>query len=254
MRARSAVSRPSSSQPAQYSIRIGWRFGWMRSDSSRDSVHFTGRPVSHAASAVWAWFDMSSLPPNAPPFATSSTVTLPASMPSTDAIWSRSSQTPWPPDQACSPSVPSGSCDRGDERRLGLEERVLDALRLEHLVHDVRARRERRIDVAPRVRRARQHVALEAPDRVVASGLHRGDWVDDRRKRSVLDVDELRRGPRRLAVLGDDHREHVAEIGRAPTLRDEDRPVLVDQTDAQRSRHVGGGEHPHDARAPPPRH
>ena len=109
IRARSAVSRPSASQPAQYSMRMGWRFGWISSDSSRESVHLTGRSRSHAASAVWAWLAMSSLPPNAPPFATSSTVTLPASMPSTDAIWSRSSHTPWPPDHTCRPSVPSGS-------------------------------------------------------------------------------------------------------------------------------------------------
>ena len=43
--------------------------------SSRDSVHFTGRSSSQAASAAWAWLLMSSLPPNAPPFDTSSTVT-----------------------------------------------------------------------------------------------------------------------------------------------------------------------------------
>ena len=71
----SAVSVPSASQPAQYSSVIGWRLAWIRKLSSRDSVHFTGRSSSHAASAAWAWFDMSSLPPNAPPFDTSSTVT-----------------------------------------------------------------------------------------------------------------------------------------------------------------------------------
>ena len=98
MRTRSAVRRPSASHPASASMRIGWRFGWRSSDSSRDSVHFTGRPRSHAASAVCAWFDMSSLPPNAPPLLTSSTVTASRSTPRTDAIWSRSSQTPWPPE------------------------------------------------------------------------------------------------------------------------------------------------------------
>ena len=35
--------------------------------SGRVSVTFTGRPTSHAISAVCAWIDMSSLPPNAPP-------------------------------------------------------------------------------------------------------------------------------------------------------------------------------------------
>ena len=70
----------------------------MRSDSSRDSVHFTGCSRSQAARAVWAWLDMSSLPPKAPPLDTNSTVTRSVSTPSTDAIWLRSSQTPCPPE------------------------------------------------------------------------------------------------------------------------------------------------------------
>ena len=98
MRARRAARRPSASQPAVYSMRMGWRLGCSSSDSSRDSVHFTGLRSRWAASAVWAWFDMSSLPPNAPPLLTSSTVTMAASMPSTEAIWLRSSHTPWPPE------------------------------------------------------------------------------------------------------------------------------------------------------------
>ena len=73
---------------------MGCRLGCMRRDSSRDSVHLTGRPVTHAASAAWAWFDMSSLPPKAPPLETNSTVTLGASTSSTEAIWFRSSHTP----------------------------------------------------------------------------------------------------------------------------------------------------------------
>ena len=95
---RSAVSLPSASQPAQYSSRIGWRLAWMSKLSSRDSVHLTGRCSSHAASAVWPWLLMSSLPPNAPPLETSSTVTSSVLSPSSEAIWSRSSHTPWPPE------------------------------------------------------------------------------------------------------------------------------------------------------------
>ena len=79
MRARNAVSFPSASQPTSRSMRTGWRFGWSSSDSSRESVHFTGRWSSQAASAVCAWLLMSSLPPNAPPLDTSSTVMRSAS-------------------------------------------------------------------------------------------------------------------------------------------------------------------------------
>ena len=70
----------------------------MSSDSSRLEVQLTGRSSSHAANAAWAWFDMSSLPPKAPPLLTSSTVTAPVVTPSTEAIWLRSSHTPWPPE------------------------------------------------------------------------------------------------------------------------------------------------------------
>ena len=66
----SAVSLPSASQPAHASMRTGWRLAWMSSDSSRLSVHFTGRRSSQAARAVWAWLAQSSLPPKAPPLAT----------------------------------------------------------------------------------------------------------------------------------------------------------------------------------------
>ena len=58
----------------------------------------TGLPVSHAASAVCAWFDMSSLPPNAPPFDTNSVVMRDVSTPSIAAMSFRSSQIPCPPE------------------------------------------------------------------------------------------------------------------------------------------------------------
>ena len=90
----SAVRCPSESQPAEYSSVIGWRLAWIRKLSSRDSVHLTGRPSSHAASEAWAWLLMSSLPPNAPPFDTNSTVTRDVSTASMAAMSSRSSQTP----------------------------------------------------------------------------------------------------------------------------------------------------------------
>ncbi len=75
-------------------MRIGWRLECISNDCSRVNVHFTGCCRSHAASAVCAWFAMSSLPPNAPPFDTSFTVIWSGGIPSTLAIWSRSSHTP----------------------------------------------------------------------------------------------------------------------------------------------------------------
>ena len=118
IRAFSAVSLPSASQPAHISMRMGWRLGCIRSDSSRETVHSTGRPKSHAASAVWAWLAMSSLPPNAPPLLTSSTVIFWGSIPSTEAIWSRSSHTPWPPEYTCRPpsSVGTARVDSGSKK------------------------------------------------------------------------------------------------------------------------------------------
>src|ERR1035438_851104 len=60
----------------------------------KQGADFTGFCSNHAASAVWAWLDMSSLPPNAPPLDTCSTTTCAVVTPSTAAIWLRSSQTP----------------------------------------------------------------------------------------------------------------------------------------------------------------
>ena len=144
------------------------------------------------------------------------------------------------------PIGPVRQDDRSDEGRLRLEERVLDALGLEHLVHDVRARRQRGVDIAARVGRARQHVAFETPHRVVRAGRDGLTRIDDRRQRPIVDFDELCRGPGGLAVLRNDDREDVTQVGRAPAFGDEDRPVLVDQPDAELTRYVGGGEDAHD--------
>ena len=60
------------------------------------SAIMTGRCVSHASSAVCDCTDMSSLPPNAPPFGTSSTASRSSSMPRNAATCRRSSKMPWP--------------------------------------------------------------------------------------------------------------------------------------------------------------
>ena len=109
-RTRSAVSRPSASHPAVYTMRIGCRLACIRRLSSREMVIFTGRCNNHAASAACPCVTMSSLPPKAPPLETSSTVTRSRGRPSRSAMSLRSSHTPWPPDHTC--SVPASTSGR----------------------------------------------------------------------------------------------------------------------------------------------
>ena len=106
------------------------------------------------------------------------------------------------------------------QRGLGLEEGVLDALGLEHLVHDVGAGGQRGVDVAPPVLGHRQHVGVRAPHRDLGV-VDRGDGVGERPEHVVVDLDQLGRGPGLLAGLGHDDGEHVAGVGRAAALGDE---------------------------------
>ena len=103
------------------------------------------------------------------------------------------------------------------------------------------------VDVAPRVHRAGEHVALELPDRVLGI-VDRGARVGDRTERLVGDIDELGRFARGLPRVGDDDGEDVAEIRGAAPLGDEHGPVGVDDPDAQLTGDVGGGEHGLDTR------
>src|SRR6202011_1728894 len=50
-----------------------------------------------------------------------------------------------------------------------------------------------------------------------------------------------------LTAVGHDDRHHVAEVGCAAALRDEDGPVLVDDPDAEGPGDVGGSEGGHHA-------
>ena len=119
---------------------------------------------------------------------------------------------------------------------------MLDALGLEDLVHGVGARAECGVDVATRVCAARQHVVLGAPHGDFGARLDRGQRIGDRREDVVAHLDQLRSGPRQLARLGDHDRQHVAGVRRAPADGDHDRPVLVDDADAQFARDVRRGE------------
>ena len=211
-RTRSAVSLPSASHPAQYSRRIGWRLGCISRLSSRDSVHFTGRSSSHAASAVCAWLLMSSLPPNAPPFDTSSTVDPRRCRRRARGRCRRGRPTRpgRPSTRAACRSSPSTAARRASTRARGRRARCAGS-------GTPRARRGRWPRARRRRRRGRtsltrQHVAVGAPHRDRRAVVERGDRVGDGRQHVVGDVDELGRGPGLLAGLGDDDGEHVAGV------------------------------------------
>ena len=72
--------------------------------------------------------------------------------------------------------------------------------------------------------------------------LERGERVGDRLEHLVLDVDERRGLARRVPRLGDDDREHVADVARRLALGDELRPVLRDRAPATRSPGTSRGE------------
>ena len=213
----------------------------MSSDSSRDSVHFTGASRSQAASAVCAWLLMSSLPPNAPPFDTSSTVTCVCGRCRAPTRSGRGR--PTRPGRRSTRAARRRGCGHG-ERRLRLEEGVLDALGLEHLVHACarwrRARRRRRRGRTPNATaRCRR-----APTPRSSASVERGDRVGDRRSTSVARPRRARPPARAVArSSATTMRQHVAEVGRAAADRDHHRPVLVDDADAQLAGDVGRGEH-----------
>ena len=237
-----AVSRPPASQPAQYSMRIGWRLACIRRLSSRESVHFTGllqqpcrqgrlRLVRHvllAAEGAAVGHELDG-----------------------DRVRRRRRAPgrcrcgrPRRPDRPSTRAgvPPSSGTASG---RLGLQEGVLDALRLEQLVNGVGARGEGGVDVATGVLAHAQDVRVRAPHRDlrVVDG---GDGVGERAQHVVVHVDQRGGGSRLLPGPGHHDGEHVAGVGRAAALGDEHRPVLVDQPDAQLTRHVGRGEHGDD--------
>ena len=128
--------------------------------------------------------------------------------------------------------------------RLGLQEGLLHPLGLKRLPHDVSRRGQRILHVAaPGVRRHRQDVAVQSPHRVLGAVGHGRGRVGYRGQRLVDHVDQLRRPAGRLAAVGHHQGHDVAQVGRAATLGDEHRPVLVDQPDAQVAGNVGSGEH-----------
>ena len=135
---------------------------------------------------------------------------------------------------------------RDGQRRFRLQEGVLDALGLEHLVDGVGTGRQQAVDVAAGVHAARQDVVVGAPHGQLGAGLDRRQGIGHRCEHVVADLDQLRRRPRLLARLGDDDGQHVAGVRRATADGDHDRPVLVDDPDAQLARDVRRREDPDD--------
>ena len=198
MRARSAVSRPSASQPAQYSMRIGWRFGWMQqatpharactspgdcSEPGRERGLRLVRHVLLAAERAAVRHELDGDAPGvdrrAPTRSGRGRPTRPGH-PTTRA-GRRCRRAARPGRRA----VDSGSRNACSMRWVWNTSCTTCALAA-----------ERGIDVAARVRRPREHVAVEAPHRVVAPGCDRGDR--DRRSAEAADT-RRRRAVRRPA-------------------------------------------------------
>ena len=135
---------------------------------------------------------------------------------------------------------------RHGEARLGLEEQVLDALRPPFAADDMGRGGERRVHVAARVARRREHVAVPGID-LRRAGLDRLRRVEHRGQRLVFDVDERRGLSGERGRFGGHRREHVADIARLLALGDEDGPVGVDLPDPAVARDIGRGRNRGDA-------
>ena len=238
-RTRSAVRRPSASQPAQYSRRIGCRLAWISRLSSRDSVHFTGRSSSHAASDACAWLLMSSLPPNAPPFDTSvdGDLVVVEREHAGDVV----AVVPHTLTAGVHLQMPVVSTtDRHGERALRLEERVLDALRVERPRAPCgRLAAKAGVDVAARVLADASARCVSVPHTAIgASSASAGDGIGDRRQHVVADLDQLRgvAGPAGVSRRRRSPAHRRRRTG-ATADRDHHRPVLVD--DARRAARRG---------------
>ena len=254
MRAFSAVKRPSASQPAHASMRIGWRLGWTRSDSSRLNVHFTGRSSNRAASAVRALVGAVFLA--AERAAVGHEVHHDLLL--VDAEYVGHLAPVVPHALTARPHLESlltslGIGHRGRERRTWFEERLFDALRLENLVGDVRAAASV-ASTSPCVQAdrdstlpSRPHTASSGSSSVATAS------VIGRRGRNRRRPHRPRRVRSRV-VAGDHEREDVTGVRRAPTDGNEYGPVAVDQPDLQFAGHVGRGDHADDTLvALPPR-
>ena len=135
---------------------------------------------------------------------------------------------------------------RDGQRRLRFKERLLDALCLEDFANDVCALGERSVDVAPMIFGRRQDVPFEAPH-CMFDTRQRRDGIGERREWRAIDRHEVCCPTGDLSVFRDDDCEDIAEVARAATDGNHERPILVDQSGSEGAGNVGGGEDTHNA-------
>ena len=207
------------------------------------SVSSTGRPVTGASSAVWHWT-------RRPPWRrtrrrSATSVTRTCVLGQRRGTRRSGGGRPRRPGPASRRGAPPSS--GSGQRRLGLEEGVLDELRAEAsrvtTCAAPRARRRRRRAARARPRaRCRPRAASARPRRAPRTGRSpaRAPRTRPRRARPP-------RG-RRARRLGGDGGEHVADVGGRLALGDELAPVPGDRALRPLAGHVGRGDDRDDAR------
>ncbi len=135
---------------------------------------------------------------------------------------------------------------RHGEGGFGLEERMLDPLRLERLARDMRRAGERGVDVASADDAARQEVAAGVHERSAVG--QRGDRVGHRIEHVVLHLDKRGRRPRRGTRRRGHPRQHVTDVARGLALGHEQRPVGGQQALDALARDIAPGDDGEDAR------
>ena len=118
---------------------------------------------------------------------------------------------------------------------------MLDELRAEGPVDDVRGVRQCGVDVTSPNERRGEHIAVLGEAGGVR--LEGGKRARDGLQHLVLDLDELRRLAGGMAGLGGDAREHVADVRRRLADRDELAPVLRQRSQAALAGNVACGQH-----------
>ena len=190
---------------------------------------------------------MSSLPPNAPPLDTSSTTTRSVGTPRTRRCrCGRPTRPARPSTRAATRSSPSpegtASVDSGSRNACSMRWVWKTSWTTWALLASAPSTSPRAYALRDRTLSSVPHTASGAPGSIA------GDRVGDRRGSTSYDTSTSSAAARACCRrLGDDDREHVAGVGRPPADRDHDRPVLVDDADAQLAGDVGGGEDRDDA-------
>ncbi len=129
---------------------------------------------------------------------------------------------------------------RPGQAGLWFEEQVLDPLGLPFAADDMRRRGERGLDVAARVARCREHVAVLRID-LRRAGPDRLGRVEHRGQGLVVDLDPRGRFAGEARRFGRNRGQHVADIPRLFAFGDEHGPVGKNLPDPAVAGNVGGG-------------